>query len=42
MADSLGIDLRNPATLKQIVCKDSDEAISLMNQWHIKLVSNYQ
>jgi Na+/serine symporter len=41
MADSLGIDLRHPAALKQVVINDSAEAVSLMNQWNIKLVSNY-
>jgi hypothetical protein len=41
MVDSLGIDLRDPAPLKQAVFHDSNEAVSLMNQGHIKLVSNY-
>jgi hypothetical protein len=41
MADSLGIDLRDPAALKQVVFNDSYEAVSLMNQWHVRLVSNY-
>jgi hypothetical protein len=41
VADSLGIDLRDPVALKQVVFNDFDEAVSLMNQWHIKRVSNY-
>jgi hypothetical protein len=41
MAGALGIDLRDPAALKRVIFHDSDEAVSLMNQWHIKLVSNY-
>jgi hypothetical protein len=32
MADSLGIDLMDPATLNHVVFNDSDEAVSLMNQ----------
>jgi hypothetical protein len=41
MADSLSIDLTHPTAPKHVVFNDSDEAVSLMNQWHIKLVSNY-
>jgi hypothetical protein len=38
LADSLGIDLGDPAELNRVVFHDSGEAVSLMNQWHIKLV----